>query len=276
VVSLLGASLLAFEVSQLAAPELLHLTRTAMLKTWERRGYAAAFVAIPLLDLADDQISNHILSQDYADGAPGQIARLTDIHAHDLLWQLDCVFALALGLTFIVAAVGLLKLTRLRAPRLTVLTACFLVPGAIGMAMHSVFWNVIYGVMSRTGEFPAMAVMISKSNYYPPFDFALALVILALTLGLILNAVTLWRSRVVGWWAALLVLIFPLNDLFGSNHGWIYSTVDLLWFVGWGAAALALLRHREQPLDHPDEPATVGALHQSSPRFAHDRPASTV
>jgi hypothetical protein len=235
-----------------------------MLKTWERRLYAAALVAVPLLDIGDDRINSRVLPSDPPDGAAGKIAQLTAIHLHDRLWQLDCALALAHGMLLVVACIGLLKLTRLRAPRLTAVTAFILIPGAIGMAMHSVFWNVIYGAMSRTPDLSTLPPFIDAVEHYRPFQFALVLVIVVLNIGLVLAAVTLWRSGVVPWWAALAAVLFPLNDFFGWD-GWAYVVSDLTWLVGWGAAALALTRWREQPTPAPSpatplrQPETIGS-----------------
>jgi hypothetical protein len=221
-----------------------------MLKTWERRLYAAALVAVPLLDLVEDRLSSVALGAVDDDGDQAQISILTAIHAHDLLWQVDFYVALLLGFSLVAASLGLLKLTRLRAPRLTVLTAFFLVPGAIGMVNHAVFWNAIYGGMSRTSSYPAMADFVNDIQRYVPFISALVLVIVVLNAGLLLSALTLWRSRTVPWWAALLAVLSPLNDLFGWDN-WVYDVTSVLWLIGWGYAAWALLQGREQP------PATV-------------------
>jgi hypothetical protein len=218
-----------------------------MLSTWERRLYALALICLPLLDLTDDLINRAVLAEDYPDGHAGSVAMLTDLRVGHGLWQLDCFAALALGLLFVPAVVGALKLTRARAPRLTAWTAVFLVPGAIGYAMHAVFWNLVFGGMSSSGtDLDAMATFVAEMEKFPPFWVALALVIIFANVGLILLGVTLWRSRAVPLWAASCVVLYPLNDLFGFDN-LVYDVVDVLWLVGFAVTAAALLRAEPQP-----------------------------
>jgi hypothetical protein len=213
-----------------------------MLSSWERRLYAFALICVPLLDLTDDLINRQVLAEDYSDGIAGRVAMLTDLRLHHGLWQLDCFAALALGLLFVPAVIGALKLTRARAPRMTAWTALFVVPGAIGYAMHAIFWNLIFGGMSSSGtDLAAMANFAAATEKFPPFWVPLALVIIFANVGLILLGVALWRSRSVPLWAALCVVLYPINDLFGFDN-LIYDVVDLLWLVGFVVTAAALLR----------------------------------
>jgi hypothetical protein len=237
-----------------------------MLSTWERRLYAFALVCLPLLDLTDDLMNQQVLADDYPDGHAGRVAMLTDLRLGHGLWQLDCFAALALGLLFVVAVIGALKLTRARAPRLTAWTAVFLVPGAIGYAMHAVFWNLVFGGMSSSGtDLDAMATFAAEMERFPPFWIPLALVIIFASVGLLLLGVTLWRSRSIPLWAALCVVLYPLNDLFGFDN-LVYDVVDVLWLVGFAVTAAALMRAEPaQPVPSAAQSTTPYSRSPASP-----------
>lgn len=221
--------------------------------TWERRLYAAALIAVPLLALTEDRIGATVLSVDYPSTVDGRVAMLQAIHAHDRLWMVDSFVALAWGLVMVAASVGLLKLVRRGAPRLTAATTVVLMVGAVGMCLHAVFWNIFHGSMARAANLPAMADFINQTEAYPPFWAALATVIVFTDAGLLLAALTLWRSRTVPSWAALCVAAFPLNDQFGAQ-GWPYVIACLLWLVGFGAAAVSLARGRFPTSSVPTTP----------------------
>jgi hypothetical protein len=225
-----------------------------MMPTWERGLYAAAMIATPLLTLAEDRLSATVITYDYPDSDLGQLGMLQAIHAQDRLWVLDSFVALAWGFVMIAGSVGLVKLTRRRAPRLTVATAVVLLVGAAGMCMHAVFWNIMHGSMSRAADLPAMVDLVNRTEAYPPFLAALASVIVFANAGLVLAAVALWRSRTVPWWAAACALVFPLNDHFGGQ-GWTYVVSCVLWTLGWGMAAIALVRRHDE-----EGPAAVDTL----------------
>jgi len=213
--------------------------------TWERRLYAAAILATPLLVLTEDRISAAVIPADTADGDARQLAILHAIRAADGLWVVDCFVALLWGLAMVAGTIGLVKLTRRTAPRITVAAAVVGTVGATGLCMHAVFWNVVHGGMARAADLPAMVDFVDRTESYPPFIATLVWVILGADLGLVLCAAALWRSRTVPWWAAVAAVVFPLNDFFGSQ-GWPYVLSCLLWVVGWGAAGLALVRRRDE------------------------------
>lgn len=235
-----------------------------MMPRWERMLYAAAMVAAPLLALVESRISAAVLTHDY-DGDAGTVAMLQAIHAADEIWVVDCFVALALGLALVAGAIGLVKLTRPGAPRLSIATAIVLVVGAVGVCMHAVFWNIVHGAMSRTTNLLAMVDFLDQTESYPPFNAALVTVIVFADAGLILAAVTLWRSRTVPWWAALCALAFPVNDQLGSQ-GWLYAGACVLWVLGWGVAAVALVRGRPPTTDSKPRPETAEELTPSAPR----------
>jgi hypothetical protein len=120
-----------------------------------------------------------------------------------------------------------------------------LVIGAAGLCMHAVFWNIIHGGMSRVADLPSMLDFLNQTEGYPPFIAALMMVILFANAGLVLAALTLWRSGTVPWWAGAAAAVFPLNDLFGAQ-GWPYVVCCLLWTLGWGVAGVALVRRRDE------------------------------
>jgi hypothetical protein len=229
-----------------------------MMSIWERRLYAAAMIGTPLLALAEDLISSVVLSHDYPGDEAGRLALLRAIHAHDRLWMIDSFVALAWGLVMIAGSVGVLKLTRRRAPRLTFATAVVLVVGSAGLCMHAVFWNVIHGAMSRAADLPAMVEFLDQTEAYPPFNAALVVVIVFVDTGLVLAALTLWRSGVVPWWAAACAVVFPLNDYFGSQ-GRAYDVACLLWALGWGTAAFALVGLRDEEGPDANAPSDASA-----------------
>lgn len=212
---------------------------------WERALYGAALIATPVLGLAEDRISAHVLHLDLPDGDGRQLAILQAIHAADRWWVIDSFVALAWGFVMVAATVGLVKLTRRGAPAFTVATTLVLGVGAVGYCLHAVFWNIFHGSMSRAADLPAMVDFIDQTEAYAPFWAALATVVIFSDLGLVLGALSLWRSRTVPWWAAVCALAFPLNDQFGGD-GLPYVLACLLWLVGWGMAGLALVRRRDE------------------------------
>lgn len=209
---------------------------------WELRLYAAAAVAVPVLDLAEDRIHAVVLTRDYGGTPAESVAMVHALRAHSGLWQVDVYLALGLALLALPAVLGLLHLARPRAPRTTAAAALTVLPGVLGLSMHTIFWNLLHGAFA-SGSSTAGAVAAVKADVeaYPPFVVALVLVILGLNLGLLLLAVALGLSGTVPWWAAACAAAFPLADLVGTPDS-AYPVFGLLWLTGWAVAARALLR----------------------------------
>lgn len=205
------------------------------------RLYALALIAVPVLTAAEDWCTYVARGGGAApDSDVGRPAMLAPIREHTGLWQTGAFLALAFVLLLLPAVLGLLSLTRERAPRLTAVAAVLTLGGLAAAAMEVVTWNVVVGAMASVPETPSLPVFADALESYPPM--VLGFVLLSVfDLGLLLVAGALWRSRAVPRWAAVAAAALPLDDLLPLPDGWVYTAVCAVWLAGLVTAARALL-----------------------------------
>ncbi|MEV6417957.1 hypothetical protein [Kribbella sp. NPDC051718] len=158
-------------------------------------------------------------------------------------------------LTLVPAAFAAGKLTRRRAPKLTLVALALLIPGYLALGWlageDQLLWSGAHaGVDGATVTRIAEAV-------HPTSSIAGVVFVLGHVLGTILLGIALWRSQVVARWAAVAVIVSqPIHFVAAviiPNHA-----LDL---VGWGLQAVgfaavgwAILRLRNDEWDLPALP----------------------
>lgn len=93
---------------------------------------------------------------------------------------------------------------------------------------------------------------------HPTSNVAAGLFVLGHVLGTVLLGIAMWRSRAVPWWAAVLTIVSqPLH--FVAAVIVVSPSLDLIaWgmnFVGFAAAAVAILRLSDDEWDLPPQRA---------------------
>lgn len=190
------------------------------------------------------------------DSMPGGVAeRLAAIESHSTLWARTVVAALGLGVAGVVATFAVLARLRRTTPRWAAITAVFLVPGMVGLAMHGAYYNTMFGAFAlATNDRAAVAAVVGHTEGYRPFWVALGMMYL-LEVGLLLLAVASWRSRLVPRAAACCFAVFPIADLIGAE-GWLDVAASGVLALGWIAWAIRLARPDDatQARRHPLQP----------------------
>jgi hypothetical protein len=214
-----------------------------MYTTWRRRLYAAALLSLPVVTAIEGRLAYYAQGGAHqSDGEVGDPAVMAPIAAHQSLWLASTYLVFVFGILLLPGVLGLLSLTRERLPKLTAVCALIALPGVIIGSMEVVIWNVIVGGMAISGAQPSEITKIATSvESYPPALIVFGYPIL-FNLALILLAGMLWRSRAVPWWAALCLLVEPLNEILPSPDGWAAVAISAVWMVGTTYAAFALLR----------------------------------
>lgn len=164
-----------------------------------------------------------------------------------VLWM-----ALVATLTLVPAAYFVGRLTRRRAPRLTAAALVLLVPGYLVLPWLA---SSDYFVWAG-GEAGVDAGAITRmyETIHPSVDVAGGVFVLGHVIGTVLLGVALWRSRMVGRWAALCTIVSqPIH--FVAAVIVVSRTLDL---VGWGLQAVgfaavgwAILRLHNDDWDLP-------------------------
>jgi hypothetical protein len=157
-------------------------------------------------------------------------------------------------LTLVPAAYSVGRLTRRRAPWVTTIALFLVVPGYLSLpwltASDQFLWSG-----TEAGLDANMITRVADA-LHPTAGLAGVFFVLGHVLGTILLGVAMWRSNVVGRWAAVAVIVSQPIHFFAAvimpNH-----TLDL---VGWGLQAVgfaavgwAILRLRNDEWERPAE-----------------------
>ena len=158
-------------------------------------------------------------------------------------------------LTLVPAAFAAGKLTRRRAPKLTIVALALLIPGYLALGWligeDQLLWSGAHAGLD------AGAITRIAEAAHPTTAIAGVFFVLGHVLGTILLGVALWRSQVIARWAAVAVIVSqPIHFVAAvivPNH-----TLDL---VGWGLQAVgfaavgwAILHLRNDEWDLPALP----------------------
>ncbi|NEA30135.1 DUF4386 family protein [Streptomyces sp. SID13031] len=158
-------------------------------------------------------------------------------------------------LTLVPAAYAAGKLTRRRAPKLTLVALALLIPGYLSLGWlvgeDQLLWSGAHAGLDAGG-----LTRIAEA-VHPTGNIAGVFFVLGHVVGTILLGVALWRSQVVARWAAIAVIVSqPIHFVAAvivPNH-----TLDL---VGWGLQAVgfaavgwAILQLRNDDWDLPALP----------------------
>jgi hypothetical protein len=135
-------------------------------------------------------------------------------------------------LTLVPAAYFVARVTRPRAPRLTLVAMMLLVPGYLSLGWLTAEDQFLWS--GAKAGLDAGAITRLVDSMHPSGAIAGVFFVLGHVLGTILLGTALWRSRAVARWAAVAVIVSQPIHFFAAvivpNH-----TVDL---VGWGLQAV--------------------------------------
>jgi len=216
--------------------------------TAQRRLYAVALVALPLLSVLEERLT-HVAQggAQQVDGKVGSVQMLEPITAHHGLWLAGAFVAMLFAVLQLPAFLAMIGLARPRAGRLTAVGGVLALIGVVLYGGYVVTWNFVIGAMAGAGAASSEMVRLAGSvEHYPPFLLVFANAY-PMNIGLLLLAVALGRSRMVPWWAAVCMAVGPLNELVGTGGGWVYILADAVWLVGLARVALAVLRPGARP-----------------------------
>lgn len=153
-------------------------------------------------------------------------------------------------LTLVPAAYAAGKLTRRRAPKLTLVALVLLIPGYLSLGWltgeDQLLWSGAHAGLDAAG-----LTRIAEA-VHPTGDLAGVFFVLGHVLGTILLGIALWRSQVVARWAAAAVIVSqPIHFVAAvivPNH-----TLDLVGWalqaVGFAAVGWAILQLRNDEWD---------------------------
>ncbi|WP_020392305.1 DUF4386 family protein [Kribbella catacumbae] len=170
--------------------------------------------------------------------------------ASAVLW-----FGLVAVLTLVPAAFAAGKLTRRRAPKLTLVALALLVPGYLSLGWLGGADQLLWA--GADAGLDANALTRIAEAVHPTGELAAVIFVLGHVLGTILLGVALWRSQVVARWAAVAVIVSqPIHFVAAviiPNH-----TLDLIGWglqaVGFAAVGWAILKLRNDEWDLPSLP----------------------
>jgi hypothetical protein len=136
-------------------------------------------------------------------------------------------------LTLVPAAYFVGRLTRRRAPWLTAIALLLLVPGYLSLPWLAGSSDLFIWSAGKAGLDGATITRAVEASH-PSAEVAAMLFVIGHVLGTTLLGVAMWRSRIVGRWAAVAVMVSqPIHFIAAvivSSH-----TLDL---VGWGLQAV--------------------------------------
>lgn len=169
-------------------------------------------------------------------------------------WEGIAYASWAFPVLMLPATLAVARLVRDRRPWSGRVGSVLALLGVLGLAAHTLSYNVDYAVFAdiarRGGDASAASDYLES---YPPFNVILATVIIGTTAGWLVLSWALWRGRVISWWVAACIAAFPLTDLLAGGTV-VARAGTVAWVVGLSAVAVALLR---LPLDEWESPAAT-------------------
>ena len=155
-------------------------------------------------------------------------------------------------LTLVPAAMFVGRLTRRRAPRLTVAALLLLVPGYLVLPWLG-SGDLLLWSGAEAGVDPGVIASLYDTSH-PTVEVAGTVFVMGHVVGTVLLGTAMWRARVVARWAAVLTIVSqPLHAIAAvvlANH-----TLDLaawgMQAVGFAAAGWAILQLRNDDWDLP-------------------------
>lgn len=158
-------------------------------------------------------------------------------------------------LTLVPAAFAAGRLTRRRAPKLTMVALFLLVPGYLSLGWLAAEDQIVWSG-AQAGLNADQLTRLAEAMH-PSGEVAAVFFVLGHVLGTILIGVAMWRARVVARWAAIAVIVSqPIHFVAAvvvPNH-----TLDLIGWglqaVGFAAAGWAILHLADDEWDLPPLP----------------------
>jgi hypothetical protein len=157
-------------------------------------------------------------------------------------------FGLVAVLTLVPAVYAVGRMTRSRAPQLTVAAMLLLVPGYLALGWLAAGDQVLW--LGPQAGLAADGVTRLYDAAHPTTEIAEVVFVVGHVVGTILLGIALWRSQVIPRWAAVAVIVSQPIHIVAAvvvpNH-----TLDLIGWglqaVGFAAVGLAILRRGELP-----------------------------
>lgn len=211
----------------------------------------AAAIVLPIAPAAV-AVLRYVLPYDTVDDAKTMSAKVLAEpgRASAVLW-----LGFIAVLTLVPAAYAAGKLTRRRAPKLTLVALALLIPGYLALGWLTGADQILWS--GADAGMDAGALTRLAESVHPTSGIAAVFFVLGHVLGTILLGVALWRSQVVARWAAIAVIasqpIHFVAAVIVPNH-----TLDLIGWglqaVGFAAVGWAILKLRNDDWDLPALP----------------------
>ena len=187
---------------------------------------------------------------------PATIVR--SVAAHPGQQSLVLWLAFVAVLTLVPAVLGVARLTRRRAPRLTAAAVILAVPGYLSLGWLTSSDLLVWAGVRQDVDPRALTPMLEAAH--PTSNIAAAVFVLGHVLGTVLLGLAMWRSRAVPRWAVVLTIVAqPLH--FVAAVIVLSPALDLgAWgmnAVGFAAAAVAALRLPDDEWDLAPQPRAV-------------------
>jgi hypothetical protein len=163
--------------------------------------------------------------------------------------------SMVLGLLFVMflvpATTALAWVTRRRAPRLTTVGACLTLLGLLaGFAMLPAGSNLAWAAAQQDLDLGVVQALDDALWAQPTSGVGIILFLAAITIGLPLLGIAMWRARVAPAWLAICLIVGTATHIFIPGH--VAKGIGLLvGGVGFVAVSRALLRMRNDDFDLP-------------------------
>lgn len=176
---------------------------------------------------------------DYTGEGALQLAR-----QHPGLGLTAVVSAMAGALLMVPAVLTAMRLLRPRSPRLSLVGGSMMVLGYACYVAIVSSGTTVLAMVKQGGDMADYAAVLDRSDGTLATSWVFVLFVAGNILGTLLLAIAVLRTRVVGRWAGVALLCWPVSHVVGLSLGseWFELGGSLLQLAGFTALAAAVLR----------------------------------
>lgn len=216
--------------------------RTARRRTPEsgptRAIAALSLISAPVVMAVSEVIRFRVEQGTYS----GTTEHLAAIAASPGLWNVMTVLDMIAVVLFVPAVLGLVRLTRDKAPVLSHLGGGLALVGCLGLAAHNAFAFVVDAALAQVAAREQMVEVTAELDQQPTFLVLLLMILVGFVLGLAMLGAALYRSRTAPRYAAAAIVVGILVFGNAGESLWLTLVASGLLVVGMGSAGLHLLR----------------------------------
>lgn len=174
-------------------------------------------------------------------GADGTAATLTAIAEQRGTWEVFGWLTLALLVTWLGAALGLVEAARDLRPRSAWVGGVVAVTGAVTFAMHQAQYVELNAVLASDQRYIQTAVQVGIKGTGME-DATVLLQLLGVWLGPVVLGSALARAGVLAWWQFACIPVWVVLFVFTGSNGPAFSAVHLVLLVPFLIVARSLIR----------------------------------